>query len=79
MGLAYQEFTGRWVTQLEVTADGWASACDHGCAAHGAVQHPRPGVFPYIGDYIRHLAVDDFYGVFRRAGQENDARRVVIE
>ena len=66
MGFAYQQFTGtRWVTQLEVTADGWASAATTMVLHTAPSNTPARAFFPYIGDYIRLLAVDDeFYGVF---------------
>ena len=66
VGFAYQQFTGtRWVTQLEVTADGWASAATTMVLHTAPSNTPARAFFPYIGDYIRLLAVDvDFYGVF---------------
>jgi hypothetical protein len=66
LGLAYQQFTGtRWVTQLEVTADGWASAATTVVLHTAPSNTPARAFLPYIGDYIRLLAVDgDFYGVF---------------
>ena len=66
VGFLCQQFTGtRWVTQLELTADAWASP------AATVVLHTAPSTvpartfLPYIGDYVRLIAVDsDFYGVF---------------
>jgi hypothetical protein len=66
VGLAYQQFTGtRWATTLEVTADAWATAPTT-VALHSAPSNtPVRTFFPYLGDYIRLLAVGaDFYGVF---------------
>jgi hypothetical protein len=66
VGLLYQQFTGsRWVTSLEVTDDAWAGAPTR-VALHTAPSTvPARSNFPYLGDYIRLLAVGtDFYGVF---------------
>jgi hypothetical protein len=66
VGLAYQQFTGaRWATSLEVTTDAWAGAATI-VRLHTAPSNvPARSFFPYIGDYIRLLAVgSDFYGVF---------------
>jgi hypothetical protein len=66
VGLLYQQFTGsRWVTSLEVTGDAWAGA-PTSVALHSAPSTvPARSNFPYLGDYIRLLAVgNDFYGVF---------------
>jgi hypothetical protein len=57
--------TARWVTQLELTDDAFASA-PTSFVLHTANAHePHRDFLPYLGDYIRLLAVgDDFYGVF---------------
>jgi hypothetical protein len=57
--------TARWVTQLELTNDAFASA-PTSFVLHTANAHePHRDFLPYLGDYIRLLAVgDDFYGVF---------------
>ena len=70
VGLMFQQLVGagpttRWVTQLETTADAWATAPTN-LVLHTALaaSPPRTGL-PYLGDYIRLLCVDtDFYGVF---------------
>ena len=70
IGLLFQQLVGigaaeRWVTQLEVTGDAWAGS-PTAMVLHTALASspPRDG-FPYIGDYIRLLAVgNDYYGVF---------------
>ncbi|MEJ7809757.1 MAG: hypothetical protein WKG32_04995 [Gemmatimonadaceae bacterium] len=66
VGLAYQEFTGgRWVTRLELTRDAWATAPETKVLHQAPANVPARSFFPYIGDYIRLLAVgNDFYGVF---------------
>jgi len=66
IGLLSQQFTGtRWVTALELTGDGWATAAQN-LVLHTAPSNvPTPQFLPYIGDYVRLLAVgEDFYGVF---------------
>jgi hypothetical protein len=66
LGFVYQQFTDtRWVTELEVTADAWGTDATT-MVLHTAPSTDPPRAFlPYIGDYIRLLAVDtDFYGVF---------------
>jgi hypothetical protein len=66
VGLAYQQFTGtRWETSLEVTADAWAGAPTRVLLHTAPSTVPARSFFPYIGDYIRLLAVgEEFYGVF---------------
>jgi hypothetical protein len=66
VGLAYQQFTGtRWATSLELTADAWASAPTRVALHTAPSATPARSFFPYLGDYIRLLAVgEDFYGVF---------------
>jgi hypothetical protein len=66
VGLAYQQFTGsQWVTQLEVTRNAWATRAETMVLHQAPSNVPVRVAFPYIGDYIRLLAVgDDFYGVF---------------
>jgi hypothetical protein len=66
LGLAYQAFTGsRWVTQLELTSDGWATAVTPIVLHTAPSTTPAAAFLPYIGDYIRLLTVGaDFYGVF---------------
>jgi hypothetical protein len=65
VGFLFQQFTGtRWVTQLELTGDGWSTT--KSLVLHTAPSGaPARQFFPYIGDYVRLLAVgNDFYGVF---------------
>jgi hypothetical protein len=67
VGLEYQQFTGpQWVTQLELTSDAWGTPAEtHVLHQASATTPPRERWFPYIGDYVRLLAVgNDFYGVF---------------
>jgi hypothetical protein len=58
VGLLYQQFTGsRWVTQLEVTTNAWNTAPTT-VVLHTAPSGTPPRTFlPYIGDYVRLLAV----------------------
>ncbi|MFF2029334.1 hypothetical protein [Arthrobacter sp. NPDC058192] len=66
VGFLFQQFTGiRWVTQLELTANAWASPAET-VVLHTAPSHaPARRFFPYIGDYVRLIAIEsDFYGVF---------------
>lgn len=66
VGLLYQQFTGaRWVTQLEVTTTGWASAVTPLVLHTAPSTTPARSFLPYLGDYVRLLTVGtDFYGVF---------------
>jgi hypothetical protein len=66
VGLAFQQFTGtRWATSLEITDDAWGST-PITVALHSAPSStPARSFFPYLGDYIRLLAVGtELYGVF---------------
>jgi hypothetical protein len=70
VGLLCQQLAGaggaaRWVTRLELTGDAWKTAPTP-MVLHTALASdpPRTGL-PYLGDYLRLLAVGrDFYGVF---------------
>jgi len=66
VGLAYQEFTkNQWVTRLEVTSDAWTTPAEVKVLHQAPANVPVTTGPPYIGDYIRLLAVGkDFYGVF---------------
>jgi hypothetical protein len=70
VGLMFQQLTGsgasaRWRTRLELTGDAWASPAT-GFVLHRALANSPQRVFlPYLGDYIRLVAVGpEFYGVF---------------
>jgi hypothetical protein len=55
----------RWVTRLELTADSWATPSDLFVLHSARAFSPPRDFLPYLGDYIRLLAVGDaFYGVF---------------
>ncbi|MFF0414636.1 hypothetical protein ACFYUY_29845 [Kitasatospora sp. NPDC004745] len=67
VGLVYQQLAhDQWTTALELTADGGATAEAHVLhQAPGDVPKAPPGALPYLGDYIRMVAVGrDFYGIF---------------
>ena len=66
VGLLYQAFTGtRWVTQLEVTSNDWATPSTPLVLHTAPSATPVRTFLPYLGDYVRLLAVGaDFYGVF---------------
>jgi hypothetical protein len=66
VGLAYQQFTGsRWETKLEMTDDAWGTPATTVVLHSAPAGAPGATFLPYIGDYIRLLAVgDSFYGVF---------------
>ncbi|MEU6865610.1 hypothetical protein ABZ924_20505 [Streptomyces sp. NPDC046876] len=66
LGLAYQQFKdGQWMTVLELTADGWQTPAERHLLHQASASVPVARFVPYIGDYIRLLAVGrDFYGVF---------------
>ena len=66
LGLLYQAFTGtRWVTTLELTFNAWATPATTVILHTAPSSTPLRSFFPYIGDYVRMLAVGaNFYGVF---------------
>jgi hypothetical protein len=66
IGLLYQAFTGtRWVTQLEVSNNDWATTPTPLVLHTAPSASPARAFLPYIGDYVRLLAAQtDFYGVF---------------
>jgi hypothetical protein len=66
LALCYQAFTGTtWDTKLELTSDGWATAVTPLVLQTAPSTTPTATFWPYIGDYIRILAVgSSFYGVF---------------
>jgi hypothetical protein len=66
LGLVYQQFTGtQWVTQLELTSNAWASPAETHVLHQAPSTTPAYQFWPYLGDYIRLIAVGaDFYGVF---------------
>ncbi|MGW7449408.1 hypothetical protein [Kitasatospora sp. NPDC054795] len=66
VGLVYQRFaSNQWTTILEVTADNWSTAPESDVLHQAPANVPRAAGLPFLGDYIRMLAVGkDFYGVF---------------
>ena len=66
LGLVFQQFTGtRWVTQLELTTNAWSTPATTVVLHTAPSNAPARRFLPYLGDYIRLLAVGaDFYGVF---------------
>jgi hypothetical protein len=66
LGLLYQAFTGsRWITRLELTFNGWSTAATTVVLHTAPSSSPARLFFPYIGDYVRMLAIGtSFYGVF---------------
>jgi hypothetical protein len=66
VGLLYQAFTGsRWATTLELTTDAWATPAKTMILHTAPSNTPTRTFLPYLGDYVRLLAVGgDFYGVF---------------
>src|SRR5262249_17456630 len=66
VGLLYQAFTGsRWVSTLELTSNGWSTAPTTIVLHTAPSATPVRSFFPYIGDYVRMLAIGtNFYGVF---------------
>lgn len=79
LGFMYQQLVGtgsasRWVTQLELTADSWKTAAQKFVLHSALSSSPVRTFLPYLGDYIRLLAVgDDFYGVFSGSNQPDQA------
>jgi hypothetical protein len=66
VGLLYQRLQdNRWVTNLEVTADGWATPAPTFTLHQASSEEPWREFFPFIGDYTRLLALGrSFYGAF---------------
>jgi hypothetical protein len=66
VGFVYQAFTGtQWVTTLEITSNAWSTAAETHVLHQAPASTPARGFFPYIGDYIRLVAVgNNFFGVF---------------
>ena len=66
VGLLYQQLQGnRWVTNLEVTADGWATPAPIFTLHQASAAEPVIDFQPYLGDYTRLLALGrSFYGAF---------------
>ncbi len=66
LALLYQQFTSNnWVTQLELTTDNWTTAATSLVLHSAPADAPTRTFWPYLGDYVRLLAVgSDFYGVF---------------
>ncbi len=66
VGLLYQQFaSNKWTTILELTSNAWATAPT--CLTLHSASATTPAVTfqPYLGDYIRLVALGtDFYGVF---------------
>jgi hypothetical protein len=70
LGFLFQQLvvTGaqaRWVTQLELTDNAWATPPESLVLLTAPSNVPTATFLPYLGDYVRLLAVgEDFYGVF---------------
>jgi len=66
LGFLYQQFTGtQWVTRLELTSNAWGTAAESHVLHQAPSNTPGRVFFPYLGDYVRLLAVgQEFYGVF---------------
>lgn len=67
LGLLYQQLTDdeQWSTVLELTSDAWSNDVTSLVLHTASAQTPAATNQPYLGDYIRMLALGtDFYGVF---------------
>jgi len=66
LGFVCQQFTGtRWVTQLEITTNDWATPRQSSCSIRPRRTCRRATSSPYLGDYMRLVAVgEELYGVF---------------
>jgi hypothetical protein len=66
VGLLYQQFVNNnWTTILELTSNAWATAATSVTLHSAPATTPTATFQPYIGDYVRLLAVGtNFYGVF---------------
>jgi hypothetical protein len=79
LGFSCQQLTGRggsqrWVTTFEVTSDAWATPVQPTVLHQALAARPVHTFLPYLGDYIRLVAVEaDFHGVF--CGSNHPDRR----
>ena len=79
VGLLYQRLTGtgssqRWVTQLELTTNDWATAATSFVLATVPASTPAALYDPYIGDYANLVSLGkDFYGIFSANNTPNNA------
>jgi hypothetical protein len=79
LGFMFQQLVGtppaaRWVTRLETTADGWATAAGRAVLHRALASNPPRAGLPYLGDYMRLLALSKhFYGVFSGSNEPNRA------
>ncbi|HEY7075278.1 MAG TPA: hypothetical protein VH418_07905 [Solirubrobacteraceae bacterium] len=70
VALLFQRFVGtgaaaRWSTRLSVTADAWATPVRAHILHTALASQPPRQFFPYLGDYVRLVAVGHaFFGVF---------------
>jgi hypothetical protein len=70
VGLLFQRLIGtgaaaRWSTRLSVSADAWATTVSPHILHSALASQPKRDFFPYLGDYVRLVAVGhDFFGVF---------------
>ena len=66
LALLYQAFSGSsWDSKLELTSDSWATAVTPLVLHTAPSTTPTATFWPYIGDYVRILAVgSSFFGVF---------------
>jgi hypothetical protein len=79
LGFLCQTLTGtgaaqRWETTFEVTADGWATQVVPTVLHRALAASPTRDFQPYIGDYVRLVAVDNvFYGIFSGSNHPDHA------
>jgi len=79
LGFMFQRLTGsgataRWRTMLELTDDAWGTDPQRFRLHSALASSPQRDFLPYLGDYIRLLAVgDEFYGVFSGSNRPDQA------
>jgi hypothetical protein len=70
VGLLFQRLVGsgagaRWSTRLSVSTDAWATSVSPHILHSALASQPTREFFPYLGDYVRLVAVGhEFFGVF---------------
>lgn len=66
LGLAYQQLSGgRWITKLELTADGFSTQATAYVLHQADATNPPASGLPYLGDYIHlHSVGLEFFGAF---------------
>jgi hypothetical protein len=70
VGLMFQQLVGagaaaQWTTRIELTQDAWATPATRHIVHRALASQPPRDFLPYLGDYIRMVAVGhEFFGTF---------------